>query len=104
VLSVSSGRITIDFNHPLAGKHLIFKVKIKEKIEKLEEKIMAVMIFHGRVPKEKIHIHVKEKETEIELPPFVIDPLFRKKAADDIIKYIGMDKVKYLEVFEKPKE
>ena len=39
VLSVNSGRVRVDLNHPLAGRSLDYQVKIIEKIEDLEKKI-----------------------------------------------------------------
>ncbi|MBC5792778.1 MAG: FKBP-type peptidyl-prolyl cis-trans isomerase [Nanohaloarchaea archaeon] len=47
VISASSGRIKIDFNHPLAGKDLEYWIKVKEKVEEDEEK--AKYIFNYRV-------------------------------------------------------
>src|SRR3989344_7080548 len=42
VRSVSGGRVTIDFNHPLAGKVLHYWAKVLRKITDLKEKILAV--------------------------------------------------------------
>lgn len=47
VLSVGSGRVKIDFNHPLAGKKLDYWVKVTEKVEDDEEK--AEYIYNYRV-------------------------------------------------------
>jgi len=33
VMTVSGGRVRVDFNHPYAGKHLVYEVEIVEKIE-----------------------------------------------------------------------
>jgi len=43
VRSVNGGRVLVDFNHPLAGKVLKFKIEIKRKVEDLKEKIKALM-------------------------------------------------------------
>src|SRR3989344_580469 len=46
IRSVSSGRIIIDFNHPLAGKNLIYQIKIIKKIETNQEKTSALLEPH----------------------------------------------------------
>jgi len=43
IRSVSGGRVAIDFNHPLAGKALKFKIKILKKIDSMTEKISALL-------------------------------------------------------------
>lgn len=45
VLTVSGGRIMVDFNNPLAGKELIYNIKILRKIEDINEKIKALNEF-----------------------------------------------------------
>ena len=45
VLSASGGRVMIDFNHPMAGKTVIYDVKILRKIEDMNEKIGAFVNF-----------------------------------------------------------
>lgn len=47
VLSKGSGRVRVDFNHPLSGKDLIYEVKVLEKVEDEEEK--ASQIFRYRL-------------------------------------------------------
>ena len=103
VLSASGGRVRVDFNNPLAGKTLIYDIEIKEKIESVEDKIKILFEIYRAADKNKINVNVKEKEVEVEIPPLV-NSLFKKKIADDIIKILNFEKVKYVEVFEKPKE
>jgi len=45
VLSVSGGRVMVDFNHPLAGKNVIYEIRVLRKVEDLNEKIKAVIDF-----------------------------------------------------------
>ncbi|MFA5992194.1 MAG: peptidylprolyl isomerase [Candidatus Pacearchaeota archaeon] len=45
VVSVSGGRVLVDFNHPLAGKELVYEFVIKRKIESLEEKVKSIIDF-----------------------------------------------------------
>ena len=104
VLSVSGGRVQVDFNNPLAGKTLVYDLEVKEIIENVEEKVRALFEIFGITDHEKIKTKViSEKEIEIEIPP-LINSLYKKKIADDIMKTLKFDKVKFAEVFEKPKE
>lgn len=103
VLSVSGGRVRVDFNHPLAGKTLIYDLEIKEKLEKPEEKIKAIVNIYMNIDKTKTSVTINGKEVEISLPP-LINSVYKKKIADDCIKYLDLEKVKFVEVFEKPKE
>ncbi len=45
VLSVSGGRVLVDFNNPLAGKNVIYNFKINRKVEDINEKINALQDF-----------------------------------------------------------
>ena len=52
VLSKGSGRVRVDFNHPLAGKDLEYDVEIVEKVEDDEEIAQGIVnnrIGHGEV-------------------------------------------------------
>lgn len=52
VVSKGSGRVRIDFNHPLAGKDLEYWVKVKEKVEDTEKKARQIFQYrlgHGEI-------------------------------------------------------
>jgi FKBP-type peptidyl-prolyl cis-trans isomerase 2 len=104
VLTVSGGRVEVDFNHPLAGKTLIYDVEITEKVEKTDDKIKMIFQMYNIDEKDKIKVMpTSNKEIEIMIPP-LINSLYKKKIADDIMQILGFEKVKFSEVFEKPKE
>lgn len=56
IKTVSGGRCLVDFNHPLAGKDLIYEVKIKKIIDDNREKMNALL---------KTHLHIKDAEIEL---------------------------------------
>jgi len=100
VVSVASGRVRVDFNHPLAGKVLVYDLEVKEKIEKPEEKISGLVNFYSKIETEKISVSLNGKDAEITVPP-VIHPAYKKRIADEIRKFLGFERTKFVEVFDK---
>jgi FKBP-type peptidyl-prolyl cis-trans isomerase 2 len=47
VQSVSGGRIRVDFNHPLAGKELNYRVRIVKEIKDMKEKADSLLDHYG---------------------------------------------------------
>jgi len=45
VLTVSGGRTMVDFNNPLAGKEVVYKIKILRKVDDINEKIKSLNEF-----------------------------------------------------------
>lgn len=45
IITVSGGRVLIDFNNPLAGKEIVYDLNVLRKVEKIEEKIKALNEF-----------------------------------------------------------
>ncbi|MDD5416522.1 MAG: peptidylprolyl isomerase [Candidatus Aenigmarchaeota archaeon] len=109
VLSVSGGRVKVDFNHPLSGKTLVFDVEITKKIEKEEDKVKAVVEWFMRpntdAEKEifsKLEVKIHGKEIDIHIPSLTnLNSLYKKKIADDLIRLLNVEKIKFLEVYEK---
>ncbi len=48
ILSVSGGRVIVDFNNPLAGKEIEYEFKILRKVDDIKEKINAIQDFFFR--------------------------------------------------------
>ena len=70
VLTVSGGRVRVDFNHPYAGKHLVYEVEVVEKIEDPIEKIKALIELRlPMVDREKVIIEVGEKDVTVDFTP-----------------------------------
>ncbi|AIU70542.1 peptidylprolyl isomerase [Thermococcus eurythermalis] len=70
VLTVSGGRVRVDFNHPYAGKHLVYEVEVVEKIEDPIEKVKAMIELRlPRVDANKVIIEVGEKDVVVDFTP-----------------------------------
>jgi len=92
VRSVSSGRVKLDFNHPLAGKSLLYEVTVLKKIEDLTEKINSILMVRAPgidVSSQKITF--EEEKVNIELKG--INPPYRASLEEfiksDISTYIS---------------
>ncbi len=62
ILSVSGGRVTADFNNPLAGKEVEYDFKILRKVEDTKEKINSIQDFFFR---QRFEFEIKEKEKKV---------------------------------------
>jgi len=62
VLTVSGGRIMVDFNHPLAGKTVIYNIKVLRKVDDLNEKAKTLIDFFT---KKDFKFEIKDKKITI---------------------------------------
>ncbi|MFB6204120.1 MAG: peptidylprolyl isomerase [Candidatus Nanohaloarchaea archaeon] len=96
VVSKGSGRVKIDFNHPLAGKDLDYWVHVREKVEDDEEKaekIFEYRLGHGEIEFEgdKVVIgHHHDEGHEHQLPQEVKDAV-----RDEILENTGFEEVEW---------
>jgi len=95
IQSVSSGRVRLDFNHPLAGKEVEYKVKILRKIENKEEKIKTILEFFGA---EENDFKISENKVEIEEKKSISENI-KKRIAELIKKYLKVEKVEFIRSF-----
>ncbi len=69
VQSVSGGRVRVDFNHPLAGKRVAYKLVLRKKIGEKEGQVAALLEkFFPHVKPEEQKIKIEGEKAEIELP------------------------------------
>jgi len=59
IISVSGGRVLVDFNNPLAGKLVSYKYTIKRKVEDEKEKVNALQDFFLR---KRFEFEIKDRE------------------------------------------
>lgn len=65
VLTVSGGRVMVDFNNPIAGKVVEYSVDVKKVVTDVNEKIAAMNDFFFR---QKLDFEVKDKVIELKVP------------------------------------
>ena len=67
IRSISGGRVIIDFNHPLAGKDLVYEVKINKIIEENILKIKSILLNGIGLDEKDYNIEEKEGKIDIKL-------------------------------------
>lgn len=100
IMSADGGRVKVDFNHPLAGKTLEYEIEIKSVVKGANKKVKAVMKYFTGI--EEVGVVCKGKETEIIIKGDVdvVRPV-KKMVSSTVIKWCNVDKVRFVEVFEK---
>ncbi len=115
VLRAAQGRLLVDFNHPLAGRKIEYKIKVVDLVDGFDNQVKALL--GRRMPgldtilKEfKIKHDKKESVLEIELPQMFVFQIaqqqgglyFKMGASMDIQEHLGVETVKFVEVYAKP--
>ncbi len=108
--SVSSGRVTVDFNHPYAGKTILVKGRLVKRIKEDLEKVRAIVADSFDVPMEDIRVEGPDDQgiVKVWLPPkaYVLrDAYSRKiKSLSLIMRHVpSVNKVVFLEEYDIPK-
>jgi peptidylprolyl isomerase len=108
IRSVGAGRVQVDYNHPFAGRTLIYDVTVQKIIETEEDKVRNLI--HKRIPNidlQKFNVKIEDGKLEIEVPEetFFLEGLqvAKRTLSADIQKYLSkIAKVTFLENFVKP--
>ena len=108
VRTMGSGRVTLDFNPPLAGKTLVYEVTIPKQLKTPEEKISALI--HRRIPAvevEKFTFNVGKTEVTINMPAeaFYLEgiQLAKRGITMDIQRFLPeLTTIRFVEYFAKP--
>jgi peptidylprolyl isomerase len=107
VRAVGAGRVQVDYNHPLAGRTLIYEVSIEKVVEDNNEKILNII--SRRIPEvttEKFSVNQDAEGLTIEIPEeaFYLSGLqvAKKAITADLQKYIPkIDSISFRETFKK---
>ena len=85
VKTVSGGRCLVDFNHPLAGKDLLYDVKIKRVLEDSKEKLDSLLVAQFNAKDAQIELNEASAAIKLKqsVPENAQDEF--KKIASDII-------------------
>ena len=83
-ISKSGGRVIVDFNNPIAGKKIVYELKIKKKISDINEKIKALILVFFR---KELDFEVKDKKLII-------------KAEKEALRFLNLFKSKFKEILD----
>lgn len=106
IRSVSGGRVVVDFNHPLAGKTLTYSFKIVKKLEDSVERVKYLVKRYVKgIKVDEIKVEVDQGRVMVELPKtsYLSEniQIAKKLASDDILKYLDVSEVVFVERYSK---
>jgi peptidylprolyl isomerase len=108
VRSVGAGRVQVDYNHPFAGKTLLYDLTIEKILETDEDKVRHII--HKRIPpieQEKFKIKIENERLDIEIPEeaFFLEgiQIAKRTLTADVEKFFPkIGTVAFHETFKKP--
>ncbi len=110
VVAVSGGRVILDFNHPLAGKTLVARVKIVAKLEKDEDKVKHLAARRLRAKPEDVDVEIDRERGLVRIKlstraALRATPSAKLLLVDEIRRYIGwVKRVEFVEEYEIRRE
>jgi len=98
VRTVTGGRTIVDFNHPLAGRDMIYKIKIKRLVKDKKEKINSYFKTQFNITNADVEIKEDKAEVDLKIP-------LPKEAVDKLKeKLIKITNIKSIEFKQEKKE
>ncbi|OYT34632.1 MAG: hypothetical protein B6U87_01740 [Candidatus Aenigmarchaeota archaeon ex4484_52] len=99
VISISSGRVCIDFNNALAGKTVEYEVSVNKIFKTQEERINAIIKMFIPTNFKEVETKIKQNAITISLPKKLDNAVIKQLIA----KYINLciDKIKEIKFYEK---
>jgi peptidylprolyl isomerase len=107
IRSVGAGRVQVDYNHPLAGRTIIYKVKVIEHITKDKEKWKALISRRlVGIESDKFKFRKTKRKLRISIPDemFFIEniQIAKRGVALDILRYFeDIDTIEFLETIKR---
>jgi len=104
VLSINAGRVRVDFNHPLAGKVLVYEVEIKKQVTDTKEKIYAILKYFSNLDESIVNVKIENEDAEIEIKGLQIASKVKENIVKTIFQWIKeINRIKFSEIFERKK-
>ena len=94
VSRVSGGRVIVNFNHPLAGKEVVYEIIVNRKITDKAEQVKSFLNATLRIPEEQIKVEIVEGKAEVELP-MGLPPQFTSAIAEKLTELTGLKTLEF---------
>jgi FKBP-type peptidyl-prolyl cis-trans isomerase 2 len=91
IVSVSAGRVIVDFNHPLAGKELTYKVKIHKIVNDKKEQLSSLVELYSNM---HCDVNINEDNATVTCEEDIPENA-KKVITNDAKKYINLKDVKF---------
>ena len=107
VRSVGAGRVQVDYNHPLAGRKIVYKLKVTENVTDDKKKMKALI---GRrflgIDTGEFKLRKTKKKLRIGVPDQIFFgeniQIAKRGVAMDILRYFeGLDEVEFYETIKR---
>jgi peptidylprolyl isomerase len=107
IRSIGAGRVQVDYNHPLAGRQIVYKLKILENITEDKDKIRSLI---GRrflgIDTAEFNIRKTKKKLRVGIPDQIFFgeniQIAKRGVALDILRYFEeIDEVEYYEKIKR---
>lgn len=107
VRSAGAGRVQVDYNHPLAGRKIVYRLKVVEHITEEKDKIRALL---GRrflgIETSEFKLKKTKKKLRIGIPDQIFFgeniQIAKKGVALDLLKYFeGINEIEYYETIKR---
>lgn len=108
VVSITPGRIIVDYNHQWAGKDVFYKYSVTGKVEDNSGKVKALIDYNYNVDSESFEVREVDSEIEVVVPEQTkFDPMWlesKYRIVSDVRKYLPGKTVKLSEVYKVEEE
>lgn len=102
IMSIDGGRVKVDFNHPLAGKTIVYDIEVKSEIIENDEKVRSFVRYFTGIKLEDSTVSITNTEATVSIPKFDFPKPVKKSIANAVMKWTdGITKVTFLDTFEK---
>ncbi len=100
VSRVSGGRVIVNFNHPLAGREVVYEIHVISKITDKKEQIAAFLHTTLQVPENKIQVDIAEEKSVVSIP-MELPAQFTEALGEKLAELVNLKEIEFKVVRKK---